>query len=60
MAWLFWFLMRNFKQLGNVDFFNKFKSLYMGLQLSSVAAVAYKAVFAIRRFDLIVDNLFFT
>jgi len=58
--WIFWFLLKNFDALGDEDFFEKFKSLYNGINITSTAALAYKAIFAVRRFDIILDNLVFT
>ena len=58
--WIFWFLLKNYESLEDKKFAERFRSLYNGIKLSSTAALAYKAIFAVRRFDIILDNLIFT
>ena len=31
--------------------------MYNGIKISSTAAISYKAIFAVRRFDIILDNM---
>ena len=58
--WIFWFLLKNHENLADKKFNERFRTLYNGIKLSSTAALAYKAIFAVRRFDIILDNLVFT
>lgn len=58
--WILRFLLKNYESLRDKDFFQKFSSLYNDIKVSSTAALAYKAIYAVRRFDLIVFNLVLT
>ena len=51
-------MMRNSKSIKRPAFQSKFNALTNTLKLSSFQALLYNAVFAVRRFDLILVNLF--
>ena len=53
------FLTVNSKRLKEPTFLQKFQRLYSGVRLTSWSAIFYNAVFAVRRFNLIMANLYF-
>lgn len=55
-----WLLLSNFTRLSSDEFKVKYKSLFVGLKIESTGAMAYYAIFSIRRFDLILNNVFFS
>lgn len=58
--WTEYFLIKNQSQLKDKTFFDKFASLYQGINTKSFGALCYNAVFAVRRFDLVLLNVYFT
>ena len=58
--WIYIFLLSNYENLASETFKARYQSLYNGIKISSRAAISYKAVFAVRRFDIILDNLVLT
>ena len=63
MLWPFWsscWLMKNKDKLADPVFEQKFSTLYQGIRFDSFRALAYNAVFSVRRFDIILMNMFFT
>lgn len=58
--WTLYFMIGNRKKLGKPKHLKKFGSLYAGIKTKSLKALAYNAVFAVRRFDLVLVNVFFT
>ena len=57
-VWLVWHLISNSKKLNEADFKSKFGSLYSGLKTDSFRALCLNAVFAMRRIDIVVMNVF--
>ena len=63
MAWPLWteyFLFKNRDRLEDTAFRTKYNSLYAGIKSHSGSALCYNAVFAVRRLDLILMNIYFT
>ena len=66
IALMFWpiqiivFILRNHEHLEEPDFKQKYGSYYQGIRTNSFSSLLYEAVFAVRRFDIIVINLLFT
>ena len=58
--WIVYFLLKNYKNLPDPVFKVKFNALTNGIQLDRFSSVIYNAVFSVRRFDLILVNLFFS
>lgn len=58
--WTLFFLLKNYKNLDDPKFKQKYHALYDDLRQNSVSALAYQAVFAIRRWDIIFLNQSFT
>lgn len=58
--WTLYFLIRDRKKLGKPAHKAKFGSLYSGHRTKSFKALMYNAVFAVRRFDLVLINVYFT
>lgn len=63
MIWPFWtifHLLRNKDRLEDPVFKQKFKVIYSGIKTNSFLALCYHAVFSMRRFDIVLMNLYFT
>ena len=58
--WTVYFLLKNYDNLQEPAFKTKFNALTNGIKLEKFSAVMYNAVFAVRRFDLILVNLLLT
>jgi len=58
--WTLYFMIGARKNLGKPKHLEKFGSLYAGIKTKGLKALAYNAVFAVRRFDLVLVNVFFT
>ena len=43
-----------------MDFKTKFSTLYQGIKLDSFRALCYNSIFAVRRFNIILMNIYFT
>ena len=54
----FWLTM-NHDRLNEPTFFDKWKGMYNGMRTASFQSILYYAVFSVRRFDLVLDNLVF-
>ena len=55
--WTLFFLFRNTERLDKKSFKTKYGKLFDGTRVRSNEALAYNAVFAVRRFDIILVNL---
>ena len=55
--WVLAFMLRNSSRVDKPIFQSKFSALTQKLRLNSFQALSYNAVFAVRRFDLILINL---
>ena len=49
----------NHDRLNEPTFFDKWKGMYNGMRTASFQSILYYAVFSVRRFDLVLDNLVF-
>ena len=58
LAIAYW-LLKNHEKLTDPAFHSKFKALYNGIRVISFQAILYKAFFAVRRFDIVLDNIVF-
>lgn len=56
-VWVIGFLLKNNSRLADKDFKDKFEAIYQGIKITSFQALIYNAVFAVRRFDIILENL---
>ena len=55
-----YWLLKNRDRLTDPVFEEKYKTLYQGMKYNSFRALAYNAVFSVRRFDIIFINIYFT
>ena len=51
------FMLKNNDKIDDKEFRGKYDALYQGIKTTSWQALVYNAVFAVRRFDIILDNL---
>ena len=58
--WSSFFLLKNQARLTDEVFSTKFSTLYQGIKLNSFRALLYNSVFSVRRFEIILMNVFFT
>ena len=58
--WVAFFLTRNRDKLIEEGFKQRFETLYQGIKVGSLSSLYYNAVFAVRRFDIVLVNLFFS
>ena len=58
--WSVFFLIKNKHKLADADFSQKFSTLYQGIKFDSFRALCHNAIFSVRRFDVILLNLYFT
>ena len=58
--WTLRILLKNHHMLDESAFKQKYGALYDGIRIGSVQPVTYIAVFSVRRFDLILVNLYFS
>ena len=54
------FLMKNQSKLSDEQFTQKFSTIYQGIRFDSFRALCYNAIFSVRRFDIVLVNIFFT
>ena len=54
------FIVRNQSNLTDPEFEAKYGRVYKGIKLQPLSAILYYAVFAVRRYNLILFNLFFS
>ena len=52
------FLVKNNKKLASTSFKLKFNALINGIKVTSFSAICYYAIFSVRRFDIVLINLF--
>ena len=55
--WIVYFLLKNSDKLAEESFRNKFNALIDNIKVDKFNAVIYNAVFAVRRFNILLFNL---